>query len=164
MKLWHVVAGGVVLGVGVLLFSESEPEIGFIPEPEGEQSEKVLRWLPDIRRAQKKFKPKVPIPAILATLHHESQGNPKARGAAGEYGLMQLMPGTADMLDIPRSRAMEPALNIEGGVKLLSKLWKRYKGNLRKVFSAYNAGTATSGNKAYVDLSMSLYETYKGVS
>jgi soluble lytic murein transglycosylase-like protein len=65
----------------------------------------------------------------------ESRGDQYARGTSGELGVMQLMPQTAQGLGVDASNLHE---NIEGGVRLLSQLMKRYgeSGGL----AAYNGG------------------------
>jgi len=170
---WALLGGGVLAGLALFASYQEEAE-GGIPQAQGEQSPRVLRWLPLIRTAVRRAGNVVPIPVVLATIDHESGGNENARGSSrdkqfpgmgGEFGLMQLMPSTAHGLEIPFFKAMDPATNIDGGVRLLTKLWKKYEGNLENVFSAYNRGTANpSKNRPYVNLSLSLYETYEGVS
>jgi soluble lytic murein transglycosylase-like protein len=60
----------------------------------------------------------------------------------GAQGVMELMPGTARMMGVD---AADPIANIEGGVDFLSRLIRRYDGDLTKVLAAYNAGPGAVG-------------------
>lgn len=75
---------------------------------------------------------------VLAIAQVESGLLPHRVSSAGAMGLMQLMPGTADMY-----RVSDPFSSIEsvnGGTAMLADLWKRYRGDRRRVAAAYNAG------------------------
>jgi soluble lytic murein transglycosylase-like protein len=78
-------------------------------------------------------------PALVkAVIRAESGFVPTARSPKGALGLMQLMPATARMHHV--WRAFDPNQNIAGGVKHLSMLLARYRGNERLALAAYNAG------------------------
>jgi len=74
---------------------------------------------------------------IWAIISVESYFNPCALSVAGAMGLMQLMPGTADMYNV--ADAYNPEENIRAGTELIAKLFKKYK-IYQLVLSAYNAG------------------------
>lgn len=75
---------------------------------------------------------------ILAVIMAESQLNPAARSKKGARGLMQLMPITADALDV--ADIYSPEENVNAGVRHLRWLLDRFDGDLRMALAAYNAG------------------------
>lgn len=80
----------------------------------------------------------VPFDLIKRVINTESNFNPTAVSGSGATGLMQLMPATAKWLGVKNS--YDPTQNIEGGVKYLSNLMKRFDGKLELVLAGYNAG------------------------
>ena len=75
---------------------------------------------------------------VRAVIHAESHFNPRAISKQGAQGLMQLMPATAKWLGVHQPFVAEE--NINGGVKHLARLLKKYHGNVRMASAAYNAG------------------------
>jgi soluble lytic murein transglycosylase-like protein len=72
-----------------------------------------------------------------AVAWRESRFNPAAVSPKGARGVMQLMPGTALSMGVD---AADTAGNIEGGVGYLSRMIRRFGGDLTKALAAYNAG------------------------
>ena len=75
---------------------------------------------------------------VKAVITVESCFKVKAKSHAGAQGLMQLIPATARRFGV--SKSYNPRQNIRGGVKYLKFLKARFKGDLKKVLAAYNAG------------------------
>jgi soluble lytic murein transglycosylase-like protein len=75
---------------------------------------------------------------VKAVIRVESDFRARAVSPAGALGLMQLMPATARRHRV--TRVFEPSENVDGGVRHLRFLIKRYKGNVRLALAAYNAG------------------------
>jgi soluble lytic murein transglycosylase-like protein len=75
---------------------------------------------------------------IMAVIMAESQFNPSARSKKGARGLMQLMPITADALDVVD--VYSPEENVNAGARHLKWLLDRFDGDLRMALAAYNAG------------------------
>lgn len=72
----------------------------------------------------------------------ESGYDPAALGAAGEIGLMQVLPGTAAMLGFRGDPAglARPDVNIRYGVAYLSEAWRLTGGDLCRSLMKYRAG------------------------
>ena len=78
----------------------------------------------------------VPPSIALAVAQKESGFNQNAVGAAGEIGVMQLMPATAAGLGVDPSDLTQ---NVTGGVSLLASLYQQF-GDWSDALAAYNAG------------------------
>jgi soluble lytic murein transglycosylase-like protein len=76
---------------------------------------------------------------VRAVIDQESAGRPCALSAKGAEGLMQLMPGTAEELEV--DDPFDPEQNVEAGAKLLKSLLERYKNDPALALGAYNAGS-----------------------
>lgn len=78
-------------------------------------------------------------PALVrAVIHAESAFNASAISPKGAQGLMQLMPGTAQELDV--MDALNAAENIRGGVLYLARMLDRFDDDVTLATAAYNAG------------------------
>ena len=103
---------------------------------------------------------------IRAMIEVDSGWKADAVSGKGARGLMQLMPRTAAMLGV--SDPFDPEQNIEGGVKYISDLTDKYKGDVERALAAYNAGSARvdsgktpSATDRYVRNVMALYHRYR---
>lgn len=77
-----------------------------------------------------------------AVMRTESAYRPDARGAAGEIGLMQVMPPTARMLGFKgtATELADPETNIGLGVRYLAEAWRLAKGDICTAAMKYRAG------------------------
>jgi soluble lytic murein transglycosylase len=84
---------------------------------------------------------------IAAMIREESRFNPKAKSAAGAYGLMQVMPDTgasiARALDVDgfnKEMLYEPDINIRFGTYYMRSLMRDLQNDLYLLAGAYNGG------------------------
>lgn len=74
---------------------------------------------------------------VRSLMAAESGFQPNAISPKGAIGLMQLMPGTAQILGVDPH---DPAQNVDAGTRLLRDLLLKYDGRLWHALAAYNAG------------------------
>lgn len=89
-------------------------------------------------------------------------------------GLMQVLLKTArEQLKNPgltTTQLFDPQTNIEAGTRYIAYQLRRYNGNIKDAFAAYNAGSkrlTSSGayiNQSYVDKAYNAYQMYKSQS
>ena len=84
----------------------------------------------------------VPLALAMAVVEVESNYRANARGAAGEIGLMQIMPRTARGIGYkgPMKKLYNPETNIRYGMKYLGKAYKLGGGTACGAILKYNAG------------------------
>jgi soluble lytic murein transglycosylase-like protein len=80
----------------------------------------------------------IPPSLIKAVICVESNFNPNATSPKGAQGLMQLMPATADHLQVADPYNLQE--NVRGGVKYLRMLLDKFDNRLPLALAAYNAG------------------------
>lgn len=82
----------------------------------------------------------VPESFAIRIARAESSLRPHAISSTGAMGLMQLMPETADAYGA--RDPFDPDENARAATRYLRWLWDRYRGDRRRILSAYNAGPA----------------------
>jgi soluble lytic murein transglycosylase-like protein len=80
----------------------------------------------------------IPEELVRAVIKVESDYDPRAVSRAGAQGLMQLMPDTAERMQV--KDILDPRENILGGVRYLRVLANMFNGDLGLTLAAYNAG------------------------
>jgi soluble lytic murein transglycosylase-like protein len=80
----------------------------------------------------------IPEQLVRAVIKVESDYDPRAVSVSGARGLMQLMPETAERMQV--RDIDDPRENIFGGVRLLRILANAFNGDLSLTVAAYNAG------------------------
>lgn len=83
----------------------------------------------------------VDVDLLRSVMRQESGFKPCAVSVAGAMGLMQIMPGTAEMLKL--DDPFDPQKNVDAGASFLKMMLDRYQGNVTLALGAYNAGPGT---------------------
>jgi soluble lytic murein transglycosylase-like protein len=111
----------------------------YIRTPKETPSEYIEKYEDVIKQASRRFG--IEPSLIKAVIKAESDFDHRAVSHKGAQGLMQLMPRTADQMDV--DNPFNPEENIFGGTQYLSVLLKRFNNNKRLALAAYNAGPET---------------------
>ncbi len=106
---------------------------------------------------------------IKSIIMAESSFDPNAISKSGAQGLMQLMPPTANDMEV--HNPFDPEENIFGGTKYLSLLLKRFNQDKKLAIAAYNIGPSVVANqnsvsripqtRRFVEKVMKYYSEYK---
>jgi soluble lytic murein transglycosylase-like protein len=94
---------------------------------------------------------------LVAQMSVESGLNEYATGAAGEIGLMQILPWWLDKAEelglnpVTEQELYDPANNIKWGVAILARCLRNTNGNLHKALCFYNAGPKWQNGIKYAD-------------
>lgn len=123
-----------------LYIRETKDDVGEDQESQQNGSSVFVKDAKDydsiIAECSKKYQ--VDFALIKAIIRAESGFNPHAVSKKGAKGLMQLMPGTAQRMNV--SNAFNPKENIDGGVRYFKYLLSLFNDDLRLSLAAYNAG------------------------
>ena len=104
--------------------------------PQDRDTTRYTRFDEHIRQAAALYQ--IPEALVRAVIKVESDYDPRAVSYAGARGLMQLMPPTADRMQVKDIN--DPRENIFGGVRYLRVLANMFNGDLDLTVAGYNAG------------------------
>lgn len=125
--------------------SESAPSNGCLVQ--ASYPESILQWCDLITTAASQYG--LDANLIAAVMLQESGGNPEAYSSSGAVGLMQVMPsdglaagfmcanGPCFANRPTTQELLDPAFNIDYGVRYLSGLIERYDGDTREALRSY---------------------------
>lgn len=123
----------------VYMKSNDAPRVrpGVVPfMPQDKDVARFTRYDEWIRQAAALYQ--IPEQLVRAVIKVESDYDPRSVSVSGARGLMQLMPDTADRLQV--RDIDDPRENIFGGVRFLRILANDFNGDLELTVAAYNAG------------------------
>jgi soluble lytic murein transglycosylase-like protein len=116
---------------------KGKPRPGVSPVmPSDASMERFTRFDEWIRQAATLYQ--IPEELVRAVIMVESNYDPRAVSPAGAHGLMQLMPETAQRMEV--RDITDPRENIFGGVRYLRILANLFNGDLELTVASYNAG------------------------
>jgi soluble lytic murein transglycosylase-like protein len=124
---------------GVWHFADIKKDTGyklFLRTPKKKASQYIKEYEGIIVQASQRFK--VDPSLVKALIKAESDFDDRAVSNKGAQGLMQLMPETANAMEVANPFSAEE--NIFGGTRYLSLLLERFKNDEMLALAAYNAG------------------------
>lgn len=124
---------------GVWHFADIKKDTGyklFLRTPKKKASQYIKEYEGIIVQASQRFK--VDPSLVKALIKAESDFDDRAVSNKGAQGLMQLMPETANAMEVANPFSAEE--NIFGGTRYLSLLLERFKNDEILALAAYNAG------------------------
>jgi soluble lytic murein transglycosylase-like protein len=155
---------------GVWHFADIKKDTGYklyLRTPKKKVSQYIKEYEGIIAQASQRFK--VDPSLVKALIKAESDFDNRAVSDKGAQGLMQLMPETANAMEVANPFSAEE--NIFGGTRYFSLLLDRFKNDKILAVAAYNAGpeaVETYGGippfpetKSFVAKVLDYYERYK---
>ncbi len=113
------------------------PQAGVVPVmPSDTSLERFTRYDTAIHQAATLYQ--IPVELVRAVIKVESDFDPRAVSPAGARGLMQMIPATAERMQV--RDIFDPRENIFGGVRYLRVLANMFNGDLQLTIAGYNAG------------------------
>ncbi len=145
--------------------------LGVTPVPPSDRDiNRYTRYDEWIRQAATLYQ--IPEQLVRAIIKCESDYDPRAVSSAGARGLMQLMPDTAERMQVKDIN--DPRENIFGGTRLLRILANQFNGDLELTVAAYNAGDGAvmrfggippfSETRGYVVNVTKFYRRYRSIA
>lgn len=104
--------------------------------PSDTSPERFTRFDDEIHQAATLYQ--IPVELVRAIIKVESDYDPRAVSVAGARGLMQMIPATAERMQVRDT--FDPRENIFGGVRYLRVLANNFNGDLQLTIAGYNAG------------------------
>ena len=154
------IIGLAIMGTSIALVAESHP---VKKQPKIEKVEKIeqifVEYGSPVPKQMTKAVNATKRPALMAAIAlQESDGTPWARGKSGEKGAFQVM--EKDWKIKVSDNPTEQALQAQ---KILDKLLKAFKGDVRKALSMYNGGPRPSKKSyKYADSVIAKWKKLKG--
>ncbi len=138
--------------------------------PSDTSIERFTRYDDSIREAATLYQ--IPMELVRAIIKVESDYDPRAVSVAGARGLMQMIPATAERMQV--RDAFDPRENIFGGVRYLRVLANTFNGDLQLTIAGYNAGEGAviryggippyEETRMYVAKVLAYYQQYRSMS